>query len=73
MGPEYGPTRLAHTDSSGPSKQPCVVMAFVQCRKGPDVVGSFRLLKLLEDGLKLIIKEPCHQDLIIGWSSLVDR
>nr|UBB40898.1 NADH dehydrogenase subunit 1 [Osmanthus heterophyllus] len=33
------------------------VMAFVQRRKGPDVVGSFGLLQPLADGLKLIIKE----------------
>ncbi|KAL5059212.1 hypothetical protein RYX36_030816, partial [Vicia faba] len=33
-------------------------MAFVQHRKGPDVVQSFRLLQLLADGLKLILKEP---------------
>ena len=33
-------------------------MAFVQRRKGPDVVGSFGLLQPLADGLKLIIKEP---------------
>ena len=34
------------------------VMAFVQRRKGPNVVGSFGLLKPLADGLKLAIKEP---------------
>nr|WKK50017.1 NADH dehydrogenase subunit 1 [Melastoma dodecandrum] len=34
------------------------VMAFVQRRKGPDVVGSFGLLQPLADGSKLIIKEP---------------
>ncbi|KAI4968744.1 hypothetical protein ZWY2020_046074 [Hordeum vulgare] len=33
-------------------------MAFVQRRKGPHVVGSFRLLQPLADGLKLILKEP---------------
>ncbi|GFQ06030.1 NADH-ubiquinone oxidoreductase chain 1 [Phtheirospermum japonicum] len=33
-------------------------MAFVQCQKVPDVVGSFGLLQPLEDGLKLILKEP---------------
>ncbi|KAK6804384.1 hypothetical protein RDI58_002168 [Solanum bulbocastanum] len=31
------------------------VMAFVQRRKGPDVVGSFGLLQPLVDGLKLIL------------------
>lgn len=34
------------------------VMAFVQRRKGPDVVGSLGLLQPIADGLKLIIKEP---------------
>ncbi|KAL8248133.1 hypothetical protein R6Q59_005001 [Mikania micrantha] len=34
------------------------VMAFVQCRKGPDAVGLFGLLEPLADGFKLIIKEP---------------
>jgi NADH:ubiquinone oxidoreductase subunit H len=34
------------------------VMAFVQRRKGPDVVGAFGLLQPLADGLKLILKEP---------------
>ncbi|KAM3204627.1 NADH-ubiquinone oxidoreductase chain 1 [Capsicum annuum] len=34
------------------------VMAFVQRRKGLDVVGSFGLLQPLADGLKLILKEP---------------
>nr|WAX39727.1 NADH dehydrogenase subunit 1 [Lycium chinense] len=34
------------------------VMAFVQRRKGPDVVGSFGLLQPIADGLKLILKEP---------------
>ncbi|RCU61534.1 hypothetical protein SETIT_J010600v2 [Setaria italica] len=33
-------------------------MAFVQRRKGPDVVGSFGLLQPLADGFKLILKEP---------------
>ncbi|XBH55520.1 hypothetical protein VPH35_077588 [Triticum aestivum] len=33
-------------------------MAFVQRRKGLDVVGSFGLLQPLADGLKLILKEP---------------
>ncbi|TYG73545.1 hypothetical protein ES288_D04G110300v1 [Gossypium darwinii] len=36
----------------------CKVMAFVQRRKGPDVVGSFGLLQPLAEGLKLILKEP---------------
>ena len=34
------------------------VMAFVKCRKGLDVVGSFGLLQPLAYGLKLILKEP---------------
>jgi NADH:ubiquinone oxidoreductase subunit H len=34
------------------------VMAFVQRRKGPDVVGAFGLLQPIADGLKLILKEP---------------
>nr|QWQ55705.1 NADH dehydrogenase subunit 1 [Erythropalum scandens]UTT74606.1 NADH dehydrogenase subunit 1 [Erythropalum scandens] len=34
------------------------VMAFVQRRKGPDVVGSFGFLQPLADGSKLILKEP---------------
>ena len=34
------------------------VMALVQRRKGPNVVGSFGLLQPLADGLKLAIKEP---------------
>ncbi|XP_039131820.1 NADH-ubiquinone oxidoreductase chain 1-like [Dioscorea cayenensis subsp. rotundata] len=34
------------------------VMAFVQRRKAPDVLGSFRLLQPLADGSKLILKEP---------------
>ncbi|KAK8961686.1 NADH-ubiquinone oxidoreductase chain 1 [Platanthera guangdongensis] len=33
-------------------------MAFVQRRKAPDVVRSFRLLQPIADGLKLILKEP---------------
>ncbi|KAI3930573.1 hypothetical protein MKX01_037019 [Papaver californicum] len=32
-------------------------MAFVQRRKGPDVVGSFGLLQPIADGSKLILKE----------------
>lgn len=34
------------------------VMAPVQRRKGPDVVGSFGLLQPLADGSKLVLKEP---------------
>ncbi|CAN4101541.1 unnamed protein product [Withania somnifera] len=33
------------------------VMALVQRRKGPNVVGSFGLLQSLANGLKLILKE----------------
>ncbi|XP_056845533.1 NADH-ubiquinone oxidoreductase chain 1 [Raphanus sativus] len=34
------------------------VMAFVQRKKGSDVVGSFGLLQPLADGSKLILKKP---------------
>jgi NADH:ubiquinone oxidoreductase subunit H len=34
------------------------IMASVQRRKGPNVVGFFGLLQPLADGLKLIFKEP---------------
>ena len=34
------------------------VMASMQRRKGPNVVGFFGILQPLADGLKLLIKEP---------------
>ena len=34
------------------------VMASIQRRKGPNVVGAFGLFQPLADGLKLLIKEP---------------
>ena len=34
------------------------VMAAVQRRKGPNVVGFFGILQPLADGLKLLLKEP---------------
>ncbi|XBI55066.1 hypothetical protein VPH35_036960 [Triticum aestivum] len=46
-------------------------MAFVQHRKGPDVVGSFRLLQPLADGLKLILKEPISPSMATFMLSLV--
>ncbi len=36
----------------------CKVMASMQRRKGPNVVGLFGLLQPLVDGFKLMIKEP---------------
>ncbi|KAI3982842.1 hypothetical protein MKX01_010325 [Papaver californicum] len=33
-------------------------MAFVQRRKGPDIVGSYGFVQPIADGSKLILKEP---------------
>ncbi|KAI4991789.1 hypothetical protein ZWY2020_040175 [Hordeum vulgare] len=46
-------------------------MAFVQRRKGPDVVGSFRLLQPLEHGLKMILKELISSGMATFILSLV--
>jgi NADH:ubiquinone oxidoreductase subunit H len=41
-------------------------MAFVQRRKGHDVMGSFELLQPLAYGLKTILKNLFHQVVIIS-------
>ncbi|CAN4076649.1 unnamed protein product [Withania somnifera] len=41
-------------------------MAFMQRRKGPDVVGSFGLLQPLAYGLKLILKEPISPSISVA-------
>uniref|UniRef100_A0A8U8ATQ3 NADH-ubiquinone oxidoreductase chain 1 n=1 Tax=Geospiza parvula TaxID=87175 RepID=A0A8U8ATQ3_GEOPR len=34
------------------------ILRYIQGRKGPNIVGPFRLLQPLADGVKLFIKEP---------------